>query len=255
MDDVELARLEHENLIAAFASILARIPGALVWQERGVVVLASGLPISLFNQLLIEASGASAEAIHDAVDLLRGRGAPWLVHLREGDDDQVVPLLQEAGLAARDDVMPGMALHPVPADAPPSTHEIRLVRDSAGMADHAAVVASSFEMPMELVERLLEPELATAPGVAVYVGYLDGEPVTSGAGFRSGRTIGVYNIGTVPGARRRGFGAEMTARVAADGRSAGCDVAILQPSDMGRSLYERLGYRVVTRYRVWMEPE
>ena len=45
-------------------------------------------------------------------------------------------------------------------------------------------------------------------------GYLDGEPVTTGMGIRTGSTIGVYNIATLPYARGRGYGGAMTSRVA-----------------------------------------
>jgi hypothetical protein len=47
----------------------------------------------------------------------------------------------------------------------------------------------------------------------------------------------------------------MTVRVALDGRAAGCDVAALQASEMGRPIYERLGYRTVVRYRAFVDPE
>jgi GNAT superfamily N-acetyltransferase len=90
--------------------------------------------------------------------------------------------------------------------------------------------------------------------VAVYAGYADGEPVSSGLGIRIGRTIGVYNIATVERARRRGYGAAMTSRVVADGAAAGCDVAILQASPMGLPVYERLGFRTVLEYNGWVEP-
>jgi GNAT superfamily N-acetyltransferase len=92
------------------------------------------------------------------------------------------------------------------------------------------------------------PHLLDRPESVVYVGYLDGSPVVSGLGWRSGRTIGVYSIATVESARRRGFGAAMVARVVADGATAGCDVAALQASEMGRPIYERLGFRTVVRY-------
>ena len=46
----------------------------------------------------------------------------------------------------------------------------------------------------------------------------------------------------------------MTRRIAADGAAAGCDVAILQASAMGYSLYERLGYRTVVEYMAYTEP-
>ena len=80
------------------------------------------------------------------------------------------------------------------------------------------------------------------------MGYADGDPVVCGLGWRTGRTIGVYSIATVPSARRRGYGAAMTARVVADGADAGCDVAALQASEMGRPIYERQGFRTVVRY-------
>jgi GNAT superfamily N-acetyltransferase len=86
------------------------------------------------------------------------------------------------------------------------------------------------------------------------VGYTDGEPVTTGLGVRTGRTIGVYNIATIESARRRGFGAAMTIRIVDDGTADGCDVAILQASDMGQPTYERLGFRTVVEYRGYVDP-
>ena len=46
----------------------------------------------------------------------------------------------------------------------------------------------------------------------------------------------------------------MTARVVADGVDAGCDVAALQASEMGRPIYERLGFRTVVRYAAYVHP-
>ena len=46
----------------------------------------------------------------------------------------------------------------------------------------------------------------------------------------------------------------MTRRVVADGVAAGCDVAVLQSSDMGFSIYERLGFRTVVEYMGYVEP-
>ena len=69
--------------------------------------------------------------------------------------------------------------------------------------------------------------------------------------WRTGRTIGVYAIATIPAARQNGYGAAMTARVVADGSGAGCDVAVLQASELGRPIYERLGFRVAVLYRAY----
>jgi hypothetical protein len=46
----------------------------------------------------------------------------------------------------------------------------------------------------------------------------------------------------------------MTARVVADGVNAGCDGAALQASQMGRPIYERLGFRTVVSYAAYADP-
>jgi len=81
------------------------------------------------------------------------------------------------------------------------------------------------------------------------------DPVAVSSGARRPLpTIGVYSIATIESARRRGYGAAMTARVMADGVVAGWDVAALQASEMGRPIYERLGFRTVVRYVAYIDP-
>jgi GNAT superfamily N-acetyltransferase len=154
-----------------------------------------------------------------------------------------------------------MALHPIPEGAGGSSgstgtneHEIHRVSDPTGMDDHLRTAALGFGMPESMLRAFVAGDLWQQPGRIVYVGYVAGEPVTTGLGVRTGNTIGVYNIATIESARKRGYGAAMTERIAADGAVAGCDVATLQASAMGRPIYERLGYRTVVDYVGYAEP-
>jgi GNAT superfamily N-acetyltransferase len=259
VDQAELARLEHENMIEALALAGANAEGALIRHADGVVLIATGLPIRLFNQVIVEHDDAAQEAVAEAVATTRSRGDRFVVNLRVGADDRLIPLMEELGLVRASDEpwMPGMALHPIPTDgvpAPGPGHEIRQVTDEPGVEDHIRTAAAGFEMPESILRGIISPTMAVHPSVAVYVGYADGEAVTTGLGVRTGRTIGVYNISTIPAARRRGYGAAMSARIAVDGAAAGCDVAILQASDMGLPIYERLGYRTVIQYMGYVGP-
>jgi hypothetical protein len=56
---------------------------------------------------------------------------------------------------------------------------------------------------------------------------------------------GVYNVATLPDARRREDGAAATTAVMADGQARGAHTAIFESSRSGRSVYERLGFRQV----------
>lgn len=246
-------------MIATLTDLAGNVDGAFVRRADGIAILATGLEIILFNQVIIDDDEATPAAISAGVDVMRERGDPFVVNLRVGPDDRFLALMEQLGLVPLSERpwLPGMALHPLPAGPAPTAapgHEIRRVTDVAGLEDHIRTAMAGFDLPEAIVRPLIVSDLLETDAVTVYVGYKDGEPVTTGLGYRSGDTIGVYNIATVPSARKRGYGAAMTARIAADGAAAGCDVAILQATEMGRPVYERLGYRTVVEYMAYIEP-
>ena len=83
-------------------------------------------------------------------------------------------------------------------------------------------------------------------------GYLDGMPVTTAASVASDGVIGLYNIATAPGYRGRGY-AEAITRHAIDAafRETGLREVALQSTMQGLHLYERMGFRTVTRILVY----
>jgi GNAT superfamily N-acetyltransferase len=247
MDDSTLARLENDNMCEWLRVSCGQVPGSLVQVNGGVTAFGSGLPMALFNQIVVVADDATEAGMNAAIRALQARGAPFYLVLRRGIDDRFGPLALELGLRFEEGILPGMALHPIPeSTAPiPDGHEIRRIGDAAGLDDHIRALAEGFGAPEPMARPWIGEELWLREGCAVYVGYTDGRPVSSGFGVRTGRTIGVYSIATLPDARRRGYGAAMTERVVADGAAAGCDVAILQASEMGQPIYERLGFRTV----------
>jgi GNAT superfamily N-acetyltransferase len=259
MDRSELATLEHENWIDYLAASVSLSADGTMVRDRGVVTLLGHVPMRFFNQILVEHSGAVASAIRDAVALGNELGDPFVVSLRENADDRFMPLMADLGLVTSGDVATlGMTLHPLRARErtadPESRFDIRRVSDASGLEDHRRAVSAGFGADASVADAMVPIDLLGRSEVAMYVGYLDGAPVTSGLGWRTGRTIGVYNIATVPTARRHGFGAAMTARVLSDGEAAGCDVAALQASRMGRPMYERMGFRAALRYRGYVAP-
>ncbi|HWL89835.1 MAG TPA: GNAT family N-acetyltransferase, partial [Actinomycetota bacterium] len=78
----------------------------------------------------------------------------------------------------------------------------------------------------------------------------DGEPVGEASAYRLHDTVGIFGVGVVEAARRRGIGAALTLRAARafDGTT---DLAWLQPSDMARRMYEGLGFLPVSEWEVW----
>jgi GNAT superfamily N-acetyltransferase len=258
MDRQVLADITHANVIAANRLIGSNAAGAEVHRSGGVTSISTRLPVLLFNVVVIDALDATEDGLASAVCYMRDRGTEFVVNLRLGTDDRFVELVGALGLVPMSDEpwLPGMALTPIPTDDPdlPPRYEIRRVTDAAGLADHVRTGAVGSDLSEDLFRAVMTDATLATDGVVVYVGYLDGEPVTTGLGVRTGSTLGVYNIATIPSARGRGYGGAMTSRVALDGAAAGCDVAILQASRMGFSVYERLGYRTVVEYMGYVEP-
>ncbi len=84
-----------------------------------------------------------------------------------------------------------------------------------------------------------------------WIGLVDGECVALSAACVSDGVLTVDAVATMPGARRRGYGAAIT-DVAA--RSAPGLPVMLLASDDGRPVYERIGFREIARWTLWVHP-
>jgi ribosomal protein S18 acetylase RimI-like enzyme len=81
----------------------------------------------------------------------------------------------------------------------------------------------------------------------VLVGRLDGADVATALGYDVGGDRGIYNVSTLPHARRRGLGSALTALLLHDARARGCESATLQATPMAERLYAALGFRDLGR--------
>mgnify|MGYP000653241878 CR=1 FL=1 len=65
---------------------------------------------------------------------------------------------------------------------------------------------------------------------------------------------GVYDVATIPPARRAGLGTAVTAQALRDARGRGCRTASLQSTGEAEGLYARLGFLPAGRFREWTPP-
>jgi len=175
-----------------------------------------------------------------------------------------------------EDVTPGMRAAATEAGVPPNDHplmvhrggeapaaglDVRLVGPDEELAELASVAPVAFANPGTAVgeagdaelRKLVEARRTQADeslrerlraGAAVLaVGYLDGRPVASGMHLPVGDVTEIVGVGTLPAARRRGFGAAVTAALVEDARRRGVATVFLSAgSEEIARLYASLGF-------------
>jgi ribosomal protein S18 acetylase RimI-like enzyme len=117
---------------------------------------------------------------------------------------------------------------------------------------HVRVAAAGFEAGEEHFAQFMPPSMLEPKEIRCYVGEVDGEPVVTGLGVTVGDHVGIFSVATVPQARRRGYGTAITTRAIEDGREAGAAWVWLQSSPSAYRLYERLGFREIESWDVWV---
>ena len=129
--------------------------------------------------------------------------------------------------------------------------EIREVREHHDLEAVRAVEVATFGTPKDIAERFVGPRMLEDDRVRMFTAWIDGEPVGEASGYLLHDTVGIYGVGVVGSARRRGIGAALTLRAsrAFEDRA---DLAWLQPSEMAQRMYEALGFRPVSDWEVWI---
>lgn len=157
------------------------------------------------------------------------------------------PVLIKHGFGFSKDT-PGMAmdLQALP-DFPPVVDglEIRAVADEASMRTWAYVFTLGYGMPPDWEDIIFDLWLRLGLDLPIrnYLGYLNGEPVSTSCLFLGGGAAGIYSVATLPEARGRGIGAALTVKPLQDAREMGFHLGVLQSSEMGFNVYKRLGFR------------
>ena len=250
--ELERAAAANANFLASFRTLVQHSANGEVREFGRVFAFATRFPVSLFNGCVVTGQ-SSPDDLRGALGWVRDQRVPYCVWIAES--------IGELGAVAaefrleRDRVSyPNMVLDPVPE--PPSPAEnVSVVRvGTSRELEHFFDVSVDLGMARELAERVFSPRFVADPDVELFTGWLEGQPAGTSLAIRSGEVSGVYNVGVVPGARRRGVGTALTWASVAAGRAWGCEPIVLQATEMAIPMYEAMGFRTVASYAVFREP-
>jgi ribosomal protein S18 acetylase RimI-like enzyme len=138
----------------------------------------------------------------------------------------------------------------------PAGVEVTRVRDEAAFGAWAAVVGRAFE----------DTEFEVGPSARAFarVGFgddapfrhfmcrVEGDAVGASTLSLGAGVAGLANIAVVPERRGEGIGSAVASAALVEGRRLGLEVGALSAGEQGRPLYERLGFREVSRHRTYV---
>jgi ribosomal protein S18 acetylase RimI-like enzyme len=215
------------------------------------VLVDSGLPCDTFNfvcRARLEGSRAD-ERVRAAVAHFSGVGRPFSWWLGPADRPAgLAAHLTAAGLeASESEVAMAADLDALETDGGlPEGLRIRRVASRKVLRDFAAVNAENWTPPDPWVARYydLAADALLSPDAPqrLYVGYCDGEPVSTAEAAVGGGVAALFGVSTRTAYRRRGFGSALTLAPLRDVRAEGFRTVVLQASADGEPVYARLGF-------------
>jgi ribosomal protein S18 acetylase RimI-like enzyme len=250
--DAELL-VASDDLSASFYRVAARFPWATVHDDPDVIHGTTGIPLEVFN-------GATCARFEPATADARIEQVLAPYHEQRIDMSWVVgPTSTPADLTRRleghglvhDEVLPvlGMNLDGWRNDPPADGLELEWVADRASFDESTRVMFAGFGMPDAIFDAFADrfSMIVLEPGTSqrVVIVRLDGRPVSTALGAVLDGVVGVYNVATIPAAQRRGGGSAATRAVIDDAIGRGAVAAMLQTSEAGRKVYERIGFHDV----------
>jgi len=240
------------GLVDAERKRRARVSGAEVLEIDGLVLALSNVADPALNSVVVEREPVDAVgALRAAEEEFDRRGHPLGVGLQVGRHASIDEAVRQLGLTRLIE-QPGMAVD-LPALAPAPMPEGVEVRTVTGDRDAEALVdvgVSAFGDDPDVAGRFYAAGSFGVLGARSFVAWEGDRPVGIAASYLYEGAVGIFGVGVVPPARRRGLGAAITVHAAR--AHPGADLAWLQPTDMAVGMYRGIGFRRVSEWEEWV---
>lgn len=240
---------------ATFEEMAAVATGRTQRGPEGAVLAICGAPTAALNAIISPGLEPSADEIAALAAAQSPWELPWSIQVRGTPGPLVVEAAARQGLTS-------IKQQPLMVRRSDQGLPTRLVVDSLRVRAvpveeldlYARTVAEGFETQHDMMRMFCNPSLGKSERITLYLAELDGVAVGTGMTAISGDVTGLFNITTLPGYRRRGFGRAITMELVRAGFAAGAGTVYLYASEMGEPVYQSIGFRTEEHLTVMTAP-
>jgi len=238
----------EENLFSLMPAF-RKWPQAEVHDEVDIKWSMTDIPFPLFNsimraQLAPEKIDATIQSI---VSEAHSRNVPLLWWTGPSTQPADLGRHLEAYGFVNEGQMPGMAVNLANLNENlPMLRglTVQRVTDDETLKQWSQICAVGFEMPAFVADAIYDSmRYADLDTDLAYLGWQNGQPVAAALAKLVAGVAGIYNVVTMPEARRQGIGTAMTLRSLRDAQDRNYKIGILMASEMGEGVYRSLGFQ------------
>jgi GNAT superfamily N-acetyltransferase len=234
----------HQNWIGVFETLPKYLPMARFWRSGNIAIATTGWPASVFNGVLLsECDGLTADLIEMLSEPFSRTTLPYSFQFysptQQADCEE---LFWRAGYGEliRDPLMDCIG----PLESLPANPTIRIepVLTDSDRALYVQTVLEGFGMSGQNSQDVIGVMATMQEGYHV-TAWLHQTLVGAGTVLFCGGVAGIYNVTTLPFARRQGVAVRIMEALHGHALAQGYSGTSLASSVMGSPLYRRLGYQ------------
>jgi GNAT superfamily N-acetyltransferase len=242
----------HENSIESYRVFARTTPGGRIQEENGLVLVDSLATDSMGNVGVVTTAADDPERLLARAEaFFADSQRPWILFALPGGAASLERTAGAHGLLD-EGWFPGLVLDPISPQTPAVPQDVKVHR--VGTLEELQEFERTASRAYGVESGPVFGGWLNYPGFSFHLARYRGDPVATATLVASHGVAGVVYVGTVPEARGRGFGQAAVWAAIEEGRSQGYSVCALWATPMGRRMYERMGFRPITQYRIWSPP-
>ncbi len=247
MKDTEL-HLADLNYFESFRVLIDNMKKGLSHDEAALKYTDCGMAAVFFNNVFLFKPFDNIETkIKQAQSYFEQVERPFRVVVREEYSD-ITDYIAKSLALKKVDCVPIMIHRDLTEIEAPIKLDWKQVTNSKTLNDYREVMASAFVFPDWLIDKVLSDNILNEEHLVMVVAYENGIACSGAMLIQQQDLAGIYWVGTKQGYERKGLAEKVTTQAILLGRERGCTWSILQASDKGKPVYERMGFEAIAHY-------